>query len=176
MKKLLFLMIVAAFCLNCGTKITVNNTNTAANNTAVNKPSPTNSATPAPSNTTAPTNTNSTTNTSSTSEKSDGKSNPELDFTIVNKTGYAIKELSIGATSTGEWTKEDEVLKGRAFADGNSMDIKFSPRATAAKWDIKVEWADGSKGVEWLDLDLTEIEKVTLTYDRETDKTTALVE
>lgn len=176
MKKILFLMTVAAFCLNCGTKTTTNNTNTAANNTAkpANSTTPANTATSANNN--SATNTNSVTNTSSTSEKADGKSNPELDFTIVNKTGYAIKELSIGATGTGEWTKEDEVLKGRTFADGSSMEIKFSPRATAAKWDIKVEWADGSKGVEWLDLNLTQIEKVTLTYDRETDKTTALIE
>ncbi|HWP53905.1 MAG TPA: hypothetical protein VN476_07190, partial [Pyrinomonadaceae bacterium] len=39
--------------------------------------------------------------------------NPELDFTIVNKTGYDIKALYIGASGTGDWTKDDEVLKGR---------------------------------------------------------------
>ena len=39
--------------------------------------------------------------------------NPELDFTIVNKTGSDIKALSIGASGV-DWTKEDEVLKGRA--------------------------------------------------------------
>jgi hypothetical protein len=170
MKKFLFLIAIAAFCLNCGTKTTVNNTN----QTNTNTPSPTN--TPTPANTNKPANTNAESNKNETSSKEDGKSNPELDFTIVNKTGYDIKELSIGATGTGEWTKEDEVLKGRTFADGSSMDIKFSPRATAAKWDIKVEWTDGSKGVEWLNLNLTEIEKVTLTYDRATDKTTANIE
>lgn len=169
-------MIVAAFCLNCGTKPAAN-TNTAATNTA--KPANTNTAptnTANTANTTAPTNTNSTSNTSSTSEKTDGKSNPELDFTIVNKTGYSIKELSIGATGTGEWEKEDEVLKGRTFADGDSLEIKFSPRATAANWDIKVVWADGSGGEEWIKLDLTEIEKATLVYDKEKDQTSAVIE
>ena len=176
MKKILFLMAIAAFCLSCSVKTTVNNGNQA--NT--NKPATTN--TTAPANTTKPANTNATTNTNTpsnkdeSSSKEDGKSNPELDFTIVNKTGYTIKELSIGATGTGDWTKEDEVLKGRTFADGDSMDIKFSPRANAENWDIKVEWTDGSKGVEWLKLKLTEIEKVTLTYDRDTDKTTANIE
>jgi hypothetical protein len=102
--------------------------------------------------------------------------NPELDFTIVNKTGYAIKALYIGATGTGDWTKEDEVLKGRPFADGKSYDIKFSPRNKAEKWDIMVDWADGSGREEWLNLKLTEIEKVTLIYDKEKDQTKAIIE
>ena len=102
--------------------------------------------------------------------------NPELDFTIVNKTGYDIKALSIGASGTGDWTKEDEVLKGRAFPNGKSYDIKFSPRAKAEKWDIMVTWADGSGSEEWLNLKLTEIEKVTLIYDKEKDVTKAIIE
>jgi hypothetical protein len=102
--------------------------------------------------------------------------NPELDFTIVNKTGYAIKALYIGASGTGDWTKEDEVLKGRAFPDGKSYDIKFSPKAKAEKWDIMVSWSDGSGDTEWLNLKLTEIEKVTLVYDKAKDKATAIIE
>jgi hypothetical protein len=102
--------------------------------------------------------------------------NPDLDFTIVNKTGYDIKALSIGASGTGEWTKEDEVLKGKPFKNGASYDIKFHPKATAAKWDIMVTWADGSGSEEWLNLKLTEIEKVTLIYDKEKDVTKAIIE
>lgn len=102
--------------------------------------------------------------------------NPELDFTIVNKTGYDIKALSIGATGTGDWHKDDEVLKGRSFKNGESYDIKFSPRAKAEKWDIMVTWADGSGSEEWLNLKLTEIEKVTLIYDKEKDVTKAIIE
>jgi hypothetical protein len=102
--------------------------------------------------------------------------NPELDFTIVNKTGYDIKALYIGATGTGDWVKEDEVLKGKAFKNGASYDIKFSPRAKAQKWDIMVTWADGDGSEEWLGLKLTEIEKVTLIYDKEKDVTKAIIE
>ena len=102
--------------------------------------------------------------------------NPELDFTIVNKTGYDIKALYIGAAGTGEWTKDDEVLKGRAFKNGTSYDIKFSPKAKAEKWDIMVDWADGSGKEEWLNLKLTEIEKVTIIYDKEKDVTKAIIE
>ena len=46
----------------------------------------------------------------------------------------------------------------------------------APKWDIMVEWADGSPSEEWLDLDLTKIEKITLHYDKANDKTTADIE
>ena len=102
--------------------------------------------------------------------------NPELDFTIVNKTGYDVKALYIGASGTGDWTKDDEVLKGRAFPNGKSYDIKFSPRAKAEKWDIMVDWADGSGKEEWLNLKLTEITKVTLIYDKEKDQTKAIIE
>jgi hypothetical protein len=102
--------------------------------------------------------------------------NPDLDFTIVNKTGYDIKALYIGASGTGDWTKDDEVLKGRGFKNGDSYDIRFHPRAKAEKWDIMVSWADGSGNEEWLNLKLTEIEKVTLVYDKEKDKTTAIIE
>jgi hypothetical protein len=102
--------------------------------------------------------------------------NPELDFTLVNQTGYSIKELYIGKTGTGDWAKEDEVLKGSVFATNTQKPIKFQPRETAEKWDIMVKWADGSGGVEWEGLDLTEINKLTLIYDAEKNKTSAVVE
>jgi hypothetical protein len=165
MKKILFLMIVAAFCINCSAKVETNSTANKTNSApAANKPAPVNTTAP-------PTNTS-----SAPTAKDDGKSNPELDFTVVNKTGYDIKAVYIGASGTGEWTKEDEVLKGRTFADGNSLDIKFSPKATAEKWDIKVDWADGSGGEEWQKLNLTEIEKATLVYDKDKDETSAIIE
>ncbi len=103
-------------------------------------------------------------------------SNPELDFTIVNKTGYPIKKLYIGVASSKDWADDDEVLKGRKFADGASYDIKFQPKAMAKKWDIMVEWADGSANDEWLNLNLTKIEKITLKYNKAKDETTAEIQ
>jgi hypothetical protein len=68
------------------------------------------------------------------------------------------------------------VLKGSVFATNTQKPIKFQPRETAEKWDIMVKWADGSGGVEWEGLDLTEINKLTLIYDVEKNKTSAVVE
>ena len=163
------LIAVAACCINCGTKISGNNTAVVVNKTTA----PTNTTAPvntAPANKPAPTNAN-----DSSADKS-AASNPDLDFTLINKTGYAIKNVYIGASGTGNWTKEDEVLNGRNFANGNSLEIKFNPKATAEKWDVKVEWADNSGSEEWLKLNLTEIEKVTLVYDKDKDETSAIVE
>ena len=156
--KIFVALAFAALCLNCG-GAAVNTTNKPANTpAAANKPA----ATPAAANT--------------DSDTKDTASNADLDFTLVNKTGYAIKEVMVGPTSTKEWTDDMEILKGRSLADGGTLEVKFHPKAKAAKWDVKVEWADGSGSVEWLDLDLTTIEKLTLKYNKATDKTTAEIE
>ena len=136
------------------------NANAPANNANANKPA----STPAPAN-----------NTSSSSNP-DKMGNADLDFTLVNKTGFGIKQVFISPTATKDWSDDDEILKGRSFGDGATMEIKFHPKATAENWDIKVEWADGSPSDEWDKLNLTKIDKVTLKYDKASDKTTAEIE
>ena len=105
------------------------------------------------------------------SEKTEKMGNKELDFTLVNKTGYPIKGVSIGPNGDADWLPEDEVLKGRTFADGASLEIKFNPKATATKWDLKIDWADGDPSVEWTNVDLTEVKKLTLKYDKASGST-----
>jgi len=97
--------------------------------------------------------------------------NQLLDFAIVNRTGYNIKLLYIGPSNSPEWTDDMEVLKGRVFKSGTQMPIRFKPTTQAKKWDIKVEWTDGSKSAEWLGLDLSTVEKLTILYDATNDKT-----
>src|SRR5436305_12787546 len=156
---MLTLVLGLGFMLGCGgggANANANKTNAPANANA-NKPANSTAATtPAASNS----------NTSTAS-------NPDLDFTLVNKTGYAIKQVFISPTSMKDWSDDDEILKGRSFADGATMDVKFHPKATAENWDIMVEWTDGSPSDEWDKLNLTKIDKVTLKYDKATDKTTA---
>ncbi len=165
MRKIIILMAAAAFSLNCGgaatnvsVKTTTANTNTTASANA-NKPA----STPAPA-----TNTN--------TEKAETGSNPELDFDVVNGTGYDIKKVFVGPSDNKDWTDDMEVLKGRNFGDKDKLSVKFSPKMKAENWDIRVEWADGSPAEEWYKLNLTTIEKVTLHYDKAADKTTAVIE
>lgn len=101
--------------------------------------------------------------------------NDALDFTLVNSTGYGIKKVYIGRTDNPDWTEDMEVLHGREFKNGASLDITFHPKATAAKWDLRVEWSDGDTPVNWYGLDLTKIEKLTLLYNKDTGKTSARI-
>jgi hypothetical protein len=98
--------------------------------------------------------------------------NEELDFTLVNETGYSIKKVFIGPSNNPNWTDDMEVLRGRTFKNGTALDIVFSSKARTAKWDIRVEWSDGDTPVNWYGLDLTTIEKLTLLYNADTGKTT----
>jgi len=100
----------------------------------------------------------------------------ELDFTLVNKTGWAIKEIYIAPSTQEEWEPTDKNVLPRSLKDEESVDITFHPRTSAPKWDLKIVWVDGGDAVEWIGFDLTEISKITLFYDEKTDKTTAETE
>jgi hypothetical protein len=97
--------------------------------------------------------------------------NQELDFTLVNQTGYNIKLLYIDPSNSPEWTDDMEILKGKVFRTATQLPIRFNPKTQAKKWDIMVQWTDGSKSAQWLGLDLSTVEKLTILYDAETDKT-----
>src|SRR5947209_2456601 len=86
------------------------------------------------------------------------KAELDLDFTLANKTGYDIKEVYIGPTASDEWG--DNVLKG-TLKNGEALELKFSPKATAEKWDIKVVYTDGEKA-QWIGYKLTDINKISL--------------
>ena len=49
-------------------------------------------------------------------------------------------------------------------------------KLTAKLWDLKVDWSDGSPSDEWLKLNLTKFDKLTLKYDKATDTTTAIID
>ena len=100
----------------------------------------------------------------------------ELDFDLVNKTGYIIKEVSIGPSHNTDWHPEDEVLKGREFTDGDDLKISFSPRVHAEHWDIRVIFAGDDDTVDFQDLKLTDISKVTLHYNKGSKETSATIE
>lgn len=97
--------------------------------------------------------------------------NKMLDFTMVNATGFDIKLLYIGPSNNPEWTADMEILKGKTFRTGTEMPIRFNPRTQASKWDIMVEWTDGSKSGQFLGLDLSNVKKLTILYDPNTDET-----
>jgi hypothetical protein len=98
----------------------------------------------------------------------------ELDFTLVNKTGYGIKEVYVAPSASTTWEESiiDEVLE-----NGEEVEVKFDPKGkNPAKWDIMIVFVDDNSKVYWKGYKLTEISKLTLTYNRETGVTKATAE
>jgi hypothetical protein len=93
----------------------------------------------------------------------------ERDVTVVNGTGYSIKFLGFNNPGDTDWSENelDEVLR-----DGDSVDVEFDTDDDGCKWNIRVDWAEeGYPGVLWKNVDLCNISKITLHYDRKSDTT-----
>ena len=97
----------------------------------------------------------------------------DLDFELVNGTGYAIKEIYISPATVNNW---QENILSEPMADETSGKVTFSPEADAEKWDMKIVWVDEGEDVFWKNLDLSKISKLTLRYNADTDETTAEAE
>ena len=141
------------------------NSNVAANSNAANRnaaPAANTAATPAAS-PAANANANSAASTQTGAQ----------DFTLVNETGVEIDKVFISPHDSDDW--EEDILGKDTLPSGQSVDIKFDRDETAAKWDLKVEDKEGN-AIEWTDLDLLKISKVTLNYDAATKKATAKAE
>jgi hypothetical protein len=96
--------------------------------------------------------------------------NPNLDFTLVNKTGYGIKEIYIAPSASTDWG--DSIID-KPMENGDQLAITFSPKAEAEHWDIRIVWVDEGADVVWKKCKLSEISKFTLHYNRDTDETSA---
>ncbi len=95
----------------------------------------------------------------------------DADFTLLNGTGYTIREVYISAANKNDWGK-DRLGEGD-LANGRSRLFKFRDAANCVQ-DIKVVFDDSDESVTWEDLDLCEINKLTLKYNRSTKVVTAI--
>lgn len=93
------------------------------------------------------------------------------DFTLVNKTGVEIYALYVTPHNADAWG--EDILGADTLLAGETLDISFSRKERAKWWDLRVEDEDGAF-IEWENLNLLEISKVTLFYKN--GKATAIVE
>ncbi|MBC6941835.1 MAG: hypothetical protein DWB45_03820 [Xanthomonadales bacterium] len=93
-----------------------------------------------------------------------------LNFTLVNNTGYPINEVYVSSAATKSW--EEDVMGRDQLGDGDGVDIRFDPGEKGCLWDLKVVYEDDESAV-WDRLDLCELSKVTLHYDRDKGSTWA---
>lgn len=95
------------------------------------------------------------------------------DFTLVNKTGYTLDSIYVSPNDTKEWG--DDIMGKDVVKDGEEVKITFHPKADASIYDLKVVYDDKTE-VVWQDLELPKINKLTIHWDKATDKTSAEVE
>lgn len=93
------------------------------------------------------------------------------DFKLVNKTGYELKALYVSPSKSDDW--EDDVLGQDTLADGETVNVHFSPKTHTCKWDLKVTYSDDDSSAVWHNIDLCTVEKVTIKYNRKSDETSA---
>lgn len=84
----------------------------------------------------------------------------DQDFTLVNKTGVEIHNLHVSPADKNEWG--EDVLGRDTLGDGESAEIKLNAKEDAEKWDLRVADKSGN-AIEWPDLNLLKISKVTRT-------------
>jgi len=90
---------------------------------------------------------------------------------LVNATGVEIDKVFITPHDKDDW--EEDILGRDTLPDGESVEIKFHRAETAAMWDLRIEDSKGN-AIEWEDLNLLEINKLTLDY--KDGKATARIE
>lgn len=95
------------------------------------------------------------------------------DFTLVNKTGYAINEVFISPAQKDAWGKDR--LGENQFLNGQSRKFKFGDTKNC-KQDIKVIFTEDESEVQWDEIDLCEVDKITLRYNRKSKEVSADVE
>jgi hypothetical protein len=98
----------------------------------------------------------------------------DADFTMVNRTGYDIREIYISPASKSQWGK-DRMGENGTLDNNKQRLFKFRDTASC-KQDIKAVFDEGDTEVIWEDLDLCEINKLTLRYNRATKTVTAIKE
>ncbi|MBL6852206.1 MAG: hypothetical protein ISS15_17235 [Alphaproteobacteria bacterium] len=91
-------------------------------------------------------------------------------FTLINDTGYTIREVYVSPVSTNSW--EEDVMGQDELEDGQSVDITFPHHAGGCYWDLKVVYDDDSDAY-WKNFNLCTISEITLNYNRRSGKTWA---
>lgn len=94
-------------------------------------------------------------------------------FTLVNGTGYSIRGIYISAANRNNWGRDR--LGDGVLDNSRSRKLTFSDNANCVQ-DLKVVFDHNGQSVTWEDLDLCEIDKLTLRYNRASNAVTAIKE
>lgn len=87
------------------------------------------------------------------------------DFILANETGVDIAGIYISPVAKSNWG--EDVLVADVLPTGDECRIKFTREEKANFWDLKIVDQEGTS-LEWPELQLTEVSKVTLTIEKGT--------
>ena len=87
------------------------------------------------------------------------------DFTLINKTGYAIREVYLSPAHKTKWGNDR--LGNNTLENNKSRLFKFADKSSCVQ-DLMVVFDDDGSEVTWEDFDLCELNKITLKYNRKT--------
>jgi hypothetical protein len=96
-----------------------------------------------------------------------------LDFSLVNRTGYEISEVYVGPTSSSSWGRD--ILGQDTLPNAQTVNIGFNRNASTCMWDVKVVYSDRDE-TEWRNVNLCNISRMTLFWNRQAGTTRAVTE
>ena len=86
----------------------------------------------------------------------------DRDFTLRNRTGYAIHEVYISAANDNSWG--EDILGRDTMPNGESTAISFLHSESACTWDLKIVFSDEESAI-WKGFNLCEISEISLKYE-----------
>ena len=94
----------------------------------------------------------------------------DADFTLVNRTGYTLREIYVSPSHKNAWGND---RMGDAVLDnGKSRLFKFSDKASCNQ-DLKIVFDDDASTAVWEEVDLCSLDKITIKYNRSTGAVSA---
>lgn len=94
----------------------------------------------------------------------------DQDFTLVNKTGFDIREVYVSPSKSRRWGTD--VLGSGMLHNSRQVPIRFKPTNKTCVYDVKVVYTDDDTA-EWTDFDLCTISTIKIFYDKNTHEPTA---
>ncbi len=94
------------------------------------------------------------------------------DFLLINRTGYDISEVYISPSKADDW-EEDILGSDDTLDDGDQKEIRFKRVGKTCMWDLKVVYDEDDSSAVWHDINLCEVSKITIKYNKKTDTTSA---
>jgi hypothetical protein len=95
----------------------------------------------------------------------------ETRFLLVNGTNYPIRELLVSPHDMGTWSHN--VLRGPALKAGERREIAFDTRIFDCNQDFRIVFDDDGSQAIWRYLNLCELRRIRLNFDRMSGVTTA---